>query len=118
MKKLFWLILFLPIICSSQMTQSAIDSVVAVLPSMKEDSVKVNTLNLLAKNLRKSNPANGKSYAENALAISQRIHWNDGIASSYRSIATIMSASGDYENALQFFEKAKNSTSNKIIKSR
>ena len=105
-------------VCSAQMTPRAIDSIIQILPAMKEDSVKVNTLNLLAQNLKKSNPTNGRLYAQNALSISQRLQWGDGIASSYRSIAVIMSASGEYENALQFFDKAINSTSNKVIKSR
>ncbi len=117
MKKIYVLFLILPILCFSQkkVGKARIDSLLVELPKMKEDSLKVNLLNNLATEYQYINPNEGLKYAKNAISISKKIQWNDGLAKSYNAIAIDYYSLFDNHNALTYSTNALKITTNKNI---
>ena len=116
-----WLLLFLwlPLISFGQKEgQERIDSLLVELPKLKNDSTKVKILNDLSFSYQYINPKNGRKYANEALRLSQKIEWNDGIAESYRILGVNFSVDSDFEKALYYYGKALKATSNKKILSK
>lgn len=95
--------------------QTLIDSLLFELPKSKPDSSRVNLLNEIAFNYQYIDPATGHKYARQALDLSRKIRWNDGIATSYRNIGVNHSVDSDYEKALENYEAAMKATKNKKI---
>ena len=118
MKK--WLLLcFFPLISFGQKEgQQRIDSLLTELPKLKADSLKVKTLNDLSFSYQYIDPIAGQKHANDALKLSQQIHWNDGMAEAYRCLGINYSIDSDYEKALFYYGKALKATSNKKILSK
>tara|TARA_R110000868_G_scaffold344468_1_gene605482 strand:+ start:5809 stop:7836 length:2028 start_codon:yes stop_codon:yes gene_type:complete len=93
--------------------QALIDSLLEELPRMKEDTLKVSLLNQLAFTYPRIYPNEGVKYAKEALNLSEKLNWKNGIAASYQSIAENLSADSDYKNALLNYETALSLTTNK-----
>lgn len=85
-----------------------IDSLHSVLKTAKEDTNKVNTLNVLSSQLQ----GIGKyqlaiKYADSALFLSQKINFKKGIAKSYKNYGTISWQNlGKYPEALKYYSDA------------
>jgi len=119
MKKWCLFLLWIPLFSFGQKEgQKLIDSLLAVLPKMKNDSSKVKTLNDLSYNYQYIDPKSGQKYANDALLLSQKIRWNDGIAESYRTLGINYSVDSDFEKSLLYYGKALKSTTNKKILSK
>jgi|SRR6218665_2042012 len=119
MKSFYLLFLMLPLLSFGQKEgQERIDSLLVVLPKMKEDSLKVKTLNDLSFSYQYMNPASGQKYGQQALKTALKINWNDGIADSYRNIGINYSVDSDFEKSLFYYGKALKATSNKKILSK
>ncbi|GEP51556.1 hypothetical protein FNO01nite_22280 [Flavobacterium noncentrifugens] len=119
MKKWYLFLLWIPLFSFGQKEgQELIDSLLTVLPKMKNDSTKVKTLNDLSYNYQYIDPKSGQKYANDALTLSKKIRWNDGIAESYRSLGINYSVDSDFEKSLLYYGKALKSTSNKKILSK
>jgi signal transduction histidine kinase/cbb3-type cytochrome oxidase subunit 3 len=107
------LLIFLFLICNTthifgqQKTgQVAIDSLIAVLPSIKIDTVRVNTLNLIAYEFRNVDTNQGIVYGNKALALSEKINWDDGVAASLILIGENTVIKGDNDTAEKYYNQA------------
>ena len=93
--KIVSLILLLLFFCSIGLLSqesSVVDSLLSVLENPVEDTNRVNILNSLAEELRKTNPEQANKYAEEALALSSELNYKKGIAGSYFSLGRIYRA--------------------------
>ncbi|MEJ7823440.1 MAG: tetratricopeptide repeat protein [Chitinophagaceae bacterium] len=87
----------------SHAQQSKIDSLVNVLKTQKEDTSKANTLNALSRQLwQTGNYAEAKKYADEALALSEKIKFNTGKANAYNNVAIVYAHLGNYTEALKY----------------
>ncbi|MEP7171060.1 MAG: tetratricopeptide repeat protein, partial [Bacteroidota bacterium] len=83
-------------------TQSKIDSLETVLKTSKEDTTKVNVLNNLSWELiNTAEYAKAKQYADDALAIAEKINFKKGTANAYGNIGIIYYNQGNYPDALK-----------------
>lgn len=64
--------------------QKLIDSVLLVLPGMKEDTGKVNALNSLSYAYSRIDVDEGIKYSTEALELAKKLQWKKGMASAYR----------------------------------
>jgi len=71
---------------------SVVDSLSFVLDNSVEDTNRVNVLNLLAEELRKTDAVQANKYAEEALALSSELNYKKGIAGSYFSLGRVYRA--------------------------
>ena len=85
-----------------------IDSLKRVLQTQKDDTGKVNTLNLLSYTLASSGDNNGSlPIAENALSLSQKLNYRKGKAYAYSNIANAHVYSGNnYPGDLKIMDTA------------
>jgi len=60
--------------------QAKIDSILLALPSVRQDSLIVKALNQVGEIYLTSNPAKAIGYADQALAVAEKMHWKKGIA--------------------------------------
>lgn len=127
MKKSFNItFLFLLILWSSYgySQTTAIDSLKRVLRSTKTDTVRIKIYNHLADNFKEINPDSTIVYANKAIALSQKVSFQFGLANAYINKGNANIVLGNYKNATAFFNKAqlefekllKNDDSNKAIK--
>ena len=108
------LLLFFPLLSFSQKEgQGLIDSLLQVLPKMKEDTLKVTTLNELSTVYRYIDCELGLKYGNKAWTLSKQLQWKDGIATSYNSIGTNYIAMSDFANAERAFRNAIRASKNK-----
>ena len=78
-----------------------VDSLLSVLKNAKEDTNKVNTLNLLSSQLwRTTNSPQGMKYAEEAIILAKRLHFKRGMATSNGNIGLYYYFNGNYSEAL------------------
>ncbi len=92
-------------ICFSQ-NQFKIDSLLNTLKTAKEDTNKANELQYLSHTLSLSDPDNSLSYAQQELALSQKLNFKQGIINAYQSIAGFYFEKGNFTNALNYSIKA------------
>jgi tetratricopeptide (TPR) repeat protein len=86
--------------------QEKIDSLHAVLKSVKEDTNKVNTLNSLASEFRYNDPDSSIIFSRQALSVSEKIKWKIGIGKSHHSLGMSALLKGDYTVSLQHYSEA------------
>lgn len=98
--RLLTLILFASLNAFAQ--QNKIDSLKAVLPSLK-DAAKVKALNDLAYRTIFSSPGDAKSYADEALQLSERIDYPQGAANAWNTRGALLDISGNYEHAVDAY---------------
>jgi signal transduction histidine kinase/tetratricopeptide (TPR) repeat protein len=116
MKKLIVLLLLCgPASYSQKEGQKYIDSLVATLPRMKEDTSKVNTLNDIAYSYWKFDPKTGQKFAQQGIDLSRKIGWKDGLALSYRNLGINYIDNSDFKKAIEYYNMAYESTTNKKI---
>lgn len=100
---LFILLLFVAFNTDAQKQgQAKIDSLLSVLPSLKEDSNKVLAIHAVSFTYQQINPKEGLKYAEQELALAEKIGWKKGIAKGNSSIAGSYTMMGDYYESLKF----------------
>lgn len=107
MKFFFSLLILCPLLSFSQKEGKAlIDSLLIELPKIKEDTVKVATLNELSIAYKGYNSTQGLIYGHKALLLAQKIEWIEGIANAYNKIGQNYYAISNYDQALFFYNKA------------
>ena len=88
-------------------TQTAwIDSVKKVLPTQKEDTNKVNVLNILSNSYADSYADTGLAYAQQALDLAEKLNYEWGIWESEISLARSLTTLGNYPLSLNYSFKA------------
>ncbi|MFT3795024.1 tetratricopeptide repeat protein [Flavobacterium sp.] len=117
MRKWVTLLLLFSLSLSAQQ-KNTIDSLLHVLPKLREDSTKVEAFNRLSLAYFKRDSVKGFSYARKALALSEKIQWQDGIAQSNFTIGKNYDANFKYDKALDFLNKAAQQTRNKRLLSK
>ncbi|MEK6614526.1 MAG: tetratricopeptide repeat protein, partial [Bacteroidota bacterium] len=102
-KKLYiFFLLFYPLFSFSQ--QSKIDSLLSVLKTVKEDTIKANILNELSKQLwQRGNYDTALIYAENAKKLAEKINFKKGSVSAYNNIGVVNLYIGNFPKALENF---------------
>lgn len=96
---------FIGLTCFSQNT--TIDSLYTVLKTAKEDTNKVNTLNILSDQLCGiSDYEQSKSYADKAFVLSEKLNFKKGKANTYSNIGSIYSHQGKYPESLKNYSTA------------
>src|SRR5450755_3746426 len=80
-----------------------IDSLFSVLRTAREDTSKVNTLNFLSRQLRaeRSDYLQAKKYAEDALALSEKLSFKKGIANADNNIGYNNWSLGSYPEGIR-----------------
>ncbi len=77
------------------------DSILGILNRVKEDSNKVVMLNKLFGDFIYTRPEKSIGFARQALALSQKLNWEKGIANSYHCIGHFYLTQGDYPKCLE-----------------
>jgi signal transduction histidine kinase/tetratricopeptide (TPR) repeat protein len=78
-----------------------IDSLNEILQSEKEDTSKVNTLNELSRNsINNGDVRHASQYANEALSLSQKLHFKQGTGDTYYSMELIYSYEKNYSESL------------------
>ena len=84
-----------------------IDSLLIVLKTLKEDTSKVNTLNnLSAYSNVVGRYSEAKKYGESALALSEKLRYNKGIATAYYQLGSIAESTNNLSSATNYYTKA------------
>ncbi len=97
--------LFCPFALYSQ-ESSVVDSLSSVLDNSVEDTNRVNTLNSLAEELRKTDPGQANEYAEEALALSRELNYKKGVAGAYFSLGRVYRAQFNLTEARGYYLKS------------
>ncbi|HLP63572.1 tetratricopeptide repeat protein [Flavobacterium sp.] len=95
--------------------QPLIDSLLTELGKTKKDTVKASLLYDISINYTIINPKKGLQYGQDLLTLSKKVEWKKGITLGYYTIGANYSSNSDFEKALQFYNKALNSTSDKKL---
>jgi tetratricopeptide (TPR) repeat protein len=82
------------------------DSLIHLLNTDKEDTTRINHLNLLATELRNNDPDTGLIVATQALGLSKKTGWKKGEANALTTLGICCIIKADYNNGLQYFTKA------------
>ena len=81
--------------------QNKIDSLQQVLKTAKEDTNRINTLNLLGRELfLAANYEKATNYSNSAKQLAEKLNYKKGIAVAYNNMGNINMSEGDYPNAL------------------
>jgi len=110
MKKLILLLLMLLLVIGSEsfaLTQQS-DSLLAILKTAREDTVKVNTLIALSGSLISSSPEFSLRYANEAKALADKLGFKRGQAYALKSIGRVNYFQGDYIGALPYWQQSLN----------
>ena len=120
MKKIYFLFLILPLISIAQKLegQLLIDSLLVELPKVKIDSLKVRMFIELSSVNKDINPEMGVKYADKSLALSKKINWDYGIATSYGVKAINLTWMSKYDEAISNYNLALQSNPSKKALSR
>lgn len=108
MKKLDMLITMLLLVLYSigfaQKQQS--DSLIAILKTAREDTIKVNALIALSGSLLSSNPDYSLRYATEAKALADKLGFKRGQAYALKSIGRVYYAKGNYIETLTYWQQS------------
>ncbi|WP_395042896.1 hypothetical protein [Flavobacterium sp.] len=85
-----------------------IDSLKRVLNVVKNDTSRVSIYNNLANEYKESYPDSTGFYATKAVALSQKVNFNFGLANAYINLGNSNIILGNYKNANNYFIKAQN----------
>jgi signal transduction histidine kinase/tetratricopeptide (TPR) repeat protein len=110
-KKSFVFLLFCvcgsPILIAQQKTgDKTIDSLIEILPKIKVDTARINTLNLIAAKFNYINPDEGIVYGNQALLLSKKINWDDGVALSLIILGDNTGIRGNNDSAENYYNQA------------
>ncbi len=94
--------------CSAQKLegQALLDSMLAELPTAKEDTNKVNLLNDLSWDYAQINPDEGIKYGLQGLALAEQLGWKKGIAKADNNLGNNYQSKSDYPKALEYYFKS------------
>ncbi|MBD0287711.1 MAG: hypothetical protein ICV79_20150, partial [Flavisolibacter sp.] len=107
MKKIFFLLLVLPLSVSRSIAQdNYLDSMKQLINAGKDDTLKALRLVKVGSRFTYSKPDSGLAYAKNGLALSQKLNYSYGEALAYNLIGSCLSQLGDFAGALSFSFKA------------
>lgn len=84
----------------------SIDSLKALLPSLRDDTVKVNVLNALARELRASRDSNTLVYGNEAYQLAGRLNFSRGKASAAIQLGRYLGSHGKSKEALDLLNEA------------
>jgi signal transduction histidine kinase len=101
-----WLLCSLSTVAFSQ--SSYFDSVRQLIKTGKQDTTQVINLLGLSTNFRYIYPDSGIAYATRAIELSQKLHYDTGIAIGYYCYSSCYGTQGDYAKSLYFGFKALN----------
>jgi tetratricopeptide (TPR) repeat protein len=90
----------------SQTIQKKIDSLLAALPAVKDDTSKVSLLCQVAVSYAQTEPAKGLVYGRKALDLSASLHNQHGTMNASMAIGRCYSLQGDRVVALKYFQDA------------
>jgi len=105
------LVLFLPFLeggplYAQKQGQALLDSQLAELPKMKEDTNKVRLLKDISFSYNSINPDTGIKYGRQCLQLAEKLGWKKGMAYGYNLIGVSYMQMSDYTLALQNYSKA------------
>ena len=107
MKRLLILLLLCPVILSAQKQgQQAVDSMIKMLPSAKEDTNKVKLLYSLSFTYSYTNPDEGIKYGHQALEMATKFDWGPGIGRANNCLGINYYDKSDNEQALAYFSRS------------
>lgn len=111
---------FIPFFCFAFLSfySQKNDSLLIALKNAKHDTVRIIILNLLSKDLDKSNPTQTYNYAKQANKLAIKNNYIPGIANSYFNLGTYYMDIQNNDSALFFFDKGiaiTNNTKYKVI---
>ncbi|MDR3679177.1 MAG: hypothetical protein P4L41_04355 [Flavipsychrobacter sp.] len=89
-----------------QTTQRKIDSMLTLLPAVKEDTLRISLLSQIAVNYCQTDPVKGIKYGKNALDLSTDLHYQHGIMAASMALGRGYSVQGDRNVALKYFQDA------------
>ena len=96
-------ILFLNSLAESSEKKSITDSLLLKLSQASEDTTKVNLLDDLSFNYQFSDPDEGLKMAAEALALSEKLNWKNGIANSNKLLGIHHFRKSEFDQALPLF---------------
>ena len=114
-KTLVFLILFSCLLCDIHGQSKKIDSLIMVLGTTRENITKVNTLTSLAEEFRNNNPDTAIYFAGQALAISNKLHYQMGIANALLNRGTAKMNLGNFDKALKDLKAAIKSYDEQLV---
>jgi adenylate cyclase len=102
-KRIFLVILLLAITRAPAQNpeKKAIDSLLSVLKSTKDEILRVNILNDIAYEFKRSDPDTAIYFANEAQVIAIRLNYKIGIATAFINISSALITLGDYEVAFK-----------------
>ncbi len=107
MKTKIFLFSVYTLFCVSALAQvSPVDSLKNVINRSKNDSNKVNSFLELAQQYLRINQDTSIIYANSAIKLGKEINFYKGVANSYRQIAIVYYIKGEYDKAINNFEKS------------
>ncbi|RYY62444.1 MAG: sensor histidine kinase [Chitinophagaceae bacterium] len=86
--------------------QPLIDSLVAALPSMKEDSAKVKAYSKISQVYYQVNIKQSFPYVKQGLELAEKIGWKKGIANLNNNLGLYISDTGNYEAGNEHYKKS------------
>lgn len=104
--KLFFVLLFLSTHFQSISQSHQADSLLTIIKSSKEDTVKVNTLIVLSGSLLKSNIVMARSYANEAKLLADKLNFSRGQAYALKSIGMSYYFQGNYIETLLYWQQS------------
>jgi tetratricopeptide (TPR) repeat protein len=106
-----WLLLLLILSAITSPAQQGslrtLDSMIVALPGIEApDTIRIRALTRLAITYRMFAPDSGLIHAREALALSEKINWQEGLFESLRTLGVIHGIKGERHLSLEFYEKA------------
>ncbi|MBC7534372.1 MAG: tetratricopeptide repeat protein [Ferruginibacter sp.] len=92
--------------CPAVFSQRAIDSLIKLAATTKDDSVRVTALLGLNREYLSDNPAEAIRYALEAKLLSEKIHYAKGRAYSYKGLGLVYIMQGKYLEAIENYEQS------------
>ena len=86
--------------------QALIDSLVATLPAMIEDSNKVKAYARVAQTYMQVNQQEGFNFIDSGIQLSEKLHWTKGIANLANNKGLMVGDTGDNTIARTFFQQS------------
>ena len=103
---LAFFVLLSNLISAQKTGQPLIDSLVAALPALKEDSNKVKTYGRVATTYMQVNQQRGFNFMDSGLQLAEKIHWKRGMANLRNNKGLMVSDTGNNVLARVYFEQS------------
>jgi len=102
------LLVLFPTLANAQFGRPILDSLLNVLPTLKEDTNKVNVLAHISANYSRIDAGKGIVAGQQGAALARRLNWPPGIAFSMNSLGLCYIADAEYAKALACLDTASN----------